>query len=217
MATVDIKGMILSNEYRDYCDFYGIECFTPSKLKDALDSEDDDITLNIASGGGDVFAASEIYTALKSCAKNVTANIVSIAASAASVIAMSADTINMSPTSQIMIHKASSSNYGNSDSMIQEGNVLNSIDRSIALAYEMKTGMSEDDIINLMAEETWMSAKDALDKGFADNIMFAEVAQVANAMDNLPSLNEVRAFNSKIKQTQEPSLRDRKLAILLEK
>ncbi|MDP1007555.1 ATP-dependent Clp protease proteolytic subunit, partial [Klebsiella pneumoniae] len=84
------------------------------------------------------------------------------------------DIVNISPTAQLMIHKAMSGSQGNADDFEQEAKVLNGVDQSIAAAYELKTGMKQSDLLQLMSNETWMTAQDAVDKGFADNIMFVD-------------------------------------------
>ena len=229
MGVIDIKGDIVSNDVGEFYEWFGMSSTYPSKIQQAIaNDEDDDITLNIASNGGDVFAASEIYTMLKDSGKVVTVNIQGLAASAASVIAMAGNTVRMSPTSQMMIHKALVSTTGNSDDLEHESGVLNSIDESIAAAYELKTGLNQADILQMMANETWMNAKVAVDKGFADEIMFNESDDeptFENAVHQLPSKAAINKFKNLIakeklnKQPSQPknSLRDKKLAILLQK
>lgn len=229
MGVIDIKGDVVSNDVGEFYEWFGMSSTYPSKIQQAIaNDEDDDITLNIASNGGDVFAASEIYTMLKDSEKTVTVNIQGLAASAASVIAMAGNTVRMSPTSQMMIHKALVSTTGNSDDLEHESGVLNSIDESIAAAYELKTGLSQTDILQMMSNETWMNAKVAVDKGFADEIMFNESDDeptFENAVHQLPSKAAINKFKNLIakekmnKQPSQPknSLREKKLAILLQK
>lgn len=229
MGVIDIKGDVVSNDVGEFYEWFGMSSTYPSKVQRAIaNDEDDDITLNVASNGGDVFAASEIYTMLKDSGKTVTVNIQGLAASAASVIAMAGNTVRMSPTSQMMIHKALVSTVGNSDDLEHESGVLNSIDESIAAAYELKTGLSQTDILQMMSNETWMNAKVAVDKGFADEIMFNESDDeptFENAVHQLPSKAAINKFKNLIakekmnKQPSQPknSLRDKKLAILLQK
>lgn len=229
MGIIDIKGDVVSNDVGEFYEWFGMSSTYPNKVQRAIaNDEDDEITLNVASNGGDVFAASEIYTMLKDSGKTVTVNIQGLAASAASVIAMAGNTVRMSPTSQMMIHKALVSTVGNSDDLEHESGVLNSIDESIAAAYELKTGLSQTDILQMMSNETWMNAKVAVDKGFADEIMFNESDDeptFENAVHQLPSKTAINKFKNLIakeklnKQPSQPknSLRDKKLAILLQK
>lgn len=229
MGKIDIKGDIVSNDVGEFYEWFGMSSTYPNKIQQAIaNDEDDEIVLDVASNGGDVFAASEIYTMLKDSSKNIVVNIQGLAASAASVIAMAGNTVRMSPTSQLMIHKASVSTVGNSDDLEHESEVLNGIDESIAMAYELKTGMKQTDILQLMSNETWMNAKAAVDKGFADEIMFNESddePMFENAVHALPSKAAINKFKNFIakeklnKQQSQPknSLREQKLAILLDK
>lgn len=188
---IDIKGTVVDDETAAFYSFFGIPSASPSAVAQILnDGEGDDVEVNIASNGGDVFAASEIFTLLKAANANVTVNIQGLAASAASVIAMAGDTVKISPTAQIMIHQAasygSSGVGGNKDDLANEIadlsheiDVLDGIDKSIASAYESKTGMPQGDLLNMMAQETWIGAQEAVDKGFADEIMFVDEKQSA--------------------------------------
>lgn len=219
MGKIDIKGYIVSNDDREFYDFYGMTSTYPKMVQDAIaNDEDEEITLNIASNGGDVFAASEIYTMLRDSGKRIVVNIQGLAASAASVISMAGNTVRISPTAHIMIHKASSGLVGNSDDMEHQSVVLNSIDESIALAYEMKTGLKQSELLELMAKETWLNAKTAVDKGFADEIMFfEEQIMVTNAVHQMPSKSAITKFKNMIATPKTNSLREQKLKILLEK
>ena len=220
MGEIDIKGDIASDDLVAFYDFFGMKCTYPKMVQDAIENdEDEEITLNIASNGGDVFAASEIYTMLKASGKRIVVNVQGLAASAASVISMAGDIVRISPTAQIMIHKASTGIRGNSDDLEHQSAVLNSIDESIALAYEMKTGLKQPELLDLMAKETWLNAKTAVDKGFADEIMFSndEEVMVTNATHQLPSKTAITKFKNMIAKPKTNSVREQKLAILLEK
>lgn len=226
MTKIDIKGDIVDNDTGEFFDYFGMSSVYPKKVQQAIENdEDEEIILDVASNGGDVFSASEIYTMLKSSGKNIVVNIQGLAASAASVISMAGNTVNISPTAQLMIHKASVIGAGNADDFEHEAKVLNGIDESIASAYELKTGMKQEDLLQMMANETWLNAKEAVDKGFADNIMFSndeEEIVVTNSISHLPSKQAINKFKNliakeKIKnEKQTVSLREQKLAILRE-
>lgn len=225
MTKIDIKGDIVDNDTGEFFDYFGMSSVYPRKVQRAIENdEDEEIILDIASNGGDVFSASEIYTMLKSSGKNIVVNIQGLAASAASVIAMTGNTVNISPTAQLMIHKVSVIGAGNADDFEHEAKVLNGIDESIASAYELKTGMKQEDLLQMMANETWLNAKEAVDKGFADNIMFSnEEIVVTNSINHIPSKQAINKFKNLIAKEQlknekdsQPkiSLREQKLAIL---
>lgn len=229
---IPVKGDIVDNETASFYSFFDIPATSPTLVSSAIDSADgDDLEVDIASNGGDVFAASEIYTKLKAYQGQVTVNIEGLAASAASVIAMAGDVINMSPTAQMMIHKAWTYTAGNSDDLAHDSQMMDKTDQSIVNAYADKTGLKREDILKMMQDETWMTAQDAVDKGFADKIMFVDekTPQVVNAASpivpkaavnkllTLISSANKQPTENKTKKKSIPSLRDQKLAILLGK
>ena len=156
--------------------FWGDE-ITPQDFRDELYAEDGDLTLWINSPGGNVFAAAEIYTMIRDYPHNVTVRIASIAASAASVIAMAGNTVQMSPTALLMIHDPSTIAFGNAKDMEKAIATLNEVKESIINAYAAKTGLSRSRISKLMSDETWINAKKAVELGFADEILFDEKTQ----------------------------------------
>ena len=153
--------------------FWGDE-ITPQMFRDELNAGEGDVTVWINSPGGNVFAAAEIYTMLKDYKGNITVKIDAIAASAASVVAMAGDTVQMSPVAMLMIHDPSTVAMGNTKDMEKAIEVLNEVKESIINAYASKSGLSHARIANLMSNETWMNAKKAVELGFADEILFSK-------------------------------------------
>lgn len=173
---IKMKGPLISNNEYEVYEFFGLEAVSAKSITDQFPEDiNEDITLEVNSNGGLVTVGSEIYTALKNYKGHVTAEVTGMAASAASVAIMGADTVKMSPTAQIMIHKALLTRAsGNSDDLEKAVNALKSSDQSIINAYVSKTGLSEDEIFEMMKNETFMSANEAIEKGFADEIMTFE-------------------------------------------
>lgn len=173
---IKMKGPLISNNEYEAYEFFGLEAVSAKSITDQFPEDiNEDITLEVNSNGGLVTVGSEIYTALKKYNGHVTAEVTGMAASAASVAIMGADTVKMSPTAQIMIHKALLTRAtGNSDDLEKAVNALKSSDQSIINAYVSKTGLSEDEIFEMMKNETFMSANEAIEKGFADEIMTFE-------------------------------------------
>lgn len=225
MIKIPVKGDIIDNDTAEFYDFWGMSNYcSPNQVESALQNANHQpVTVEIASNGGDVFAGSEIYSLLKGYDNDVTVNIVGLAASAASVIAMAGDTVKIAPTAQIMIHKAWTDSQGNADDLEHQANVLGTIDQSIASAYENKTGMSQDELLQMMSNETWLTAKDAVDKGFADEIMFEdEQTPVFNSTEkpvvSKATLNKFRNMQMKMAEKNKKSdsaiLLNKKLEIL---
>lgn len=179
MAKINIKGPIVASSQQWIYDWFGIEATSPAKVNKVLDSiaGNEDLEIEINSSGGDISAGSEIYTAIRAYKKgNKKANIVGSAYSAASVIAMACESY-MSPTAMMMIHKVSCSANGNSNDMDKMSQILQVADQTVANAYISKTGMSMKDILNMMSQETWLTAQQAKDKGLIDGIMFENASQ----------------------------------------
>ena len=153
--------------------FWGPE-ITPQDFRDELYAEEGDITLWINSPGGNVFAAAEIYTMIRDYPGSVTVRIASIAASAASVVAMAGNLVQMSPTALLMVHDPSTIAMGNARDMEKAITTLNEVKESIINAYVAKTGLSRNRVSKLMSDETWLNAKKAVELGFADEILFED-------------------------------------------
>lgn len=133
-----------------------------------------DITVWVNSNGGECFAASVIYSALKNYKGKVTVK-VTTAISAASVIAMAGDEVLMSPTGIMMIHNPLTVAQGEVKDMQKAIDVLTTVKDSILNAYVKKTNLTREEISNMMDNETWMSADKAIEQGFADGKLFDEV------------------------------------------
>ncbi len=149
-------------------------------LEKAIKSMKGDVTVWINSNGGEVFAASVIYTALKNHKGKITVKIDGSAISAASVIAMAGDEILMSPTSILMIHNPWTFAEGEAKDMQKAIDLLNEVKESILNAYTKKTKLSKAEISKLMDEETWMSADKAIELGFADGKLFESETTITN-------------------------------------
>jgi ATP-dependent Clp protease protease subunit len=147
---------------------------TPAAFRAELDAGQGNITVWINSPGGDVFAAAEISTALKEYPGKVTLKFDGLAASAASVIAMSGDEVLMSPVSYMVIHNPATVAIGDSAEMLRAKAMLDEIKEGIVTAYELKTGLARDEISRLMNEESCFNAKKAVDLGFADGVLYAD-------------------------------------------
>ena len=131
-----------------------------------------------------MFAAAQIYNMLMDYKGNITVKVDALAASAASVIAMAGTTVQMSPVAMMMIHNPMTIAIGDSEEMIRAGSMLNEVKESIMNAYEIKTGLSRNELSNLMNAESWFNARKAIELGFADEILFGNetVAEEKNSV-----------------------------------
>ncbi|WP_314093973.1 head maturation protease, ClpP-related [Selenomonas noxia] len=148
---------------------------TPQMFRSELNAAEGDIDLWINSPGGDCYAAAQIYNMLMEYKGNVAVKIDGIAASAASVVAMAGTTVEISPLGMLMIHNPMTVSIGDTHEMERTIAFLSEIKESIINAYEIKTGLSRAKISRLMDAETWMNAKKAVELGFADSVLYADV------------------------------------------
>ena len=147
---------------------------TPKAFREELNSGDGDIVVRINSEGGDVFAANEIYNMLKEYRGKVTIRIDAIAASAASVIAMAGDVVEISPVGMIIIHNPWTGTVGDAEELKTVASQLDSVKENVIKAYELKTHLSRTKLAKMMDEETFIHARKAIELGFADKIIGEE-------------------------------------------
>ena len=146
---------------------------TPNQFREELNSCDGDISVWINSPGGDVFAATEIYEMLRSYQGKVTVQIY-LAASAASIVAMAGDVVEISPLGQIFLHDPETEAAGNVGEFNATIQMLSEIKEGIITAYETKTHLPREQISELMSAASWLNAKKAVELGFADKIIGEE-------------------------------------------
>lgn len=212
MQQIKIKGAIISNDsiptYQEAQKEY-------TALKDIqIPFPDRPLEVIINSGGGDVFTGSEIYSMLKNHKGHVTVKIVGVCASAASMVAMAGDTVEMSPTGLLMIHNAMGWTFGNTQEHEKQIKSLEEANDSIAKAYQNKTGLPLSEIRDLMKEETWFSCDKAIKYGFVDKEMFVNSisqSMVASVVQHLPERYHYDFIENVIKKNQHLIKRDEKM------
>lgn len=180
---ISIRGPIVSSNQHRLYQFYGMEATSPRSVADALakgNGERAEVEIN--SGGGEIFAASEIYTALRSYAGGVHIRIVGLAASAASIIAMAGES-EMTPTGMMMIHNVQTETSGDYRQMEHTAGTLRDANHAIISAYVAKTGRPEAEIAAMMDAETWITAERAVDLGLVDRVMQPDTGQKPLAAD----------------------------------
>jgi ATP-dependent protease ClpP protease subunit len=168
------------------------------------DNAVDTLEVEIHSGGGSVFEGYRIFNEMKKLRERgvyVTARINTLAASMGSVIAMAADKVEIASNGKIMIHEASGGAQGDSDALLRYAELLENISDEIAGIYSEKTKRDKDDIRRLMKKETWMTAEQAIEMGFADEIFDTN----AKAMSILDKFRPDAALTEKV-QGLEASL-----------
>ncbi len=146
---------------------------TPKAFKDELylKGGGNPVTLLVNSPGGEVIAASVIRSTLQEYPGKVTADIIGMAASAATIMITGADLIRMRESALFMIHDPSAIAWGTIDEIKAVLAILNTVKDSIIDTYQTKTGMEPAKLAKMMTNETWMTAQEAKDYGFVDEVV----------------------------------------------
>jgi len=130
----------------------------------------DDITVRINSEGGSVFDGTAIYNTLRNHGSTINVKIDGLAASIASIIAMAGDTIEMAENGFMMIHDPWMVAAGTAEELRSQADVMDKVQEKLVDTYAKRTKGSIEDIAAWMAAETWMTAEEALERGFIDSI-----------------------------------------------
>lgn len=148
------------------------EDVTPQQFNEDLASlgDVDELNIRINSGGGSVTAGVAIHSMLKRHKAKVTVYVDGWAASIASIIAMAGDRIVMGKGSMMMIHNPSSGAWGEAKDLRKQADVLDQVRESLLDVYETRTGKSRDELTELLDAETWFTASQAVENGFADEV-----------------------------------------------
>lgn len=161
------------NGYIDDESWFGDE-ITPESLHDLLygteDTLPEDVHIRLNSYGGSCNAAVRMFDDIRAYPGNVMITISGTAASAATVVAMAADRLEMTPGSLFMIHDPSTVAYGNERDMDEAKAVLHACKESILNMYGTRIRVSREDAADMMSATSWMDANEAFDKGFVDGI-----------------------------------------------
>ena len=171
-AELQLFGTIQSED-----SWWDDDCVTYRDFIDELNGLGDKETINVTiqSGGGDVFAANAIYTALVTNKARITGTVIGICASAATIVLMACDDRTIAENAVLMVHNPSVSLFGSyqADELTKLAEVTGQVKKSIMTAYMSRLDKTEDEISQLMDEETWYVGQEAVDAGFCDSVVQA--------------------------------------------
>ena len=182
-------------------------------IKDFQAIKAQNITLSVNSPGGSLFDGITIYTAMAASGKTITAKVMGLAASAASLIVMAASKISMPKNTHLMVHKAGQVAFGNADELRAAADVLDTLDESIANTYAARTGKPVDEIKAMLDKgDTWLNADQAVELGFADEA--TELVTVTAEFDLAALPDHIRAaMQPAVVAPAAPALTDQILAM----
>ena len=179
-------------------------------VNDIKELDGKDIYLHINCVGGEVFDGMAIYNTLKKYEGKVTAYIEGIAASMGSVIPLAADEIIMSENSLLMIHNAWGGAMGEADDMRKTAQLLDKLSGEIANIYTKKTGLDLETIQQMMDEETWFNAEEALELGFIDRVSDAIMVAAKFDLSKFKNKSEKEIINQLNNQKSKTMTEDLK-------
>lgn len=153
----------------DEIGFWGVQSKDFRASLDAVKSKVLNVEIN--SPGGDMFAGVAMYNMLRASGKEIVVKVMGVAASAASLIAMAGDKIIMPSNTMMMIHNPWTIIAGNAEELRETADALEKMGNSVVGTYVKRTGMKEAEMQALLATDTWLTADEALDKGFATEVV----------------------------------------------
>ena len=209
---INIRGRIIPNDYKWFYDWFEMDSTCPRDVSSVLDKmvPGDEVDVYINSPGGVIDVGSEIYTLLRQASETALVNIFIMgeACSAASIIAC-ASHCAMSPTALMMVHCVSSGISGNHTDMEHMAEVLRTADRALCTAYTAKTGMTEQEALDMMEHETWLTAEQAKERGLVDEIIFEDKTEplpmvASYGMFELPTAEQMERVRAIMQASPEP-------------
>lgn len=207
MRKIELDGYIDETEWSE-------DDITPGRIRALLNGEDgkltDDVEIVLNSYGGSVNAATKIYDAIKAYPGKVEITISGTAASAAVGMVMAADKLRITPGSMMMIHDPSCMACGNRRDLEEAIRMLDTAKDSILNVYETRVRTKREELSDLMSAETWMDSREALERGFVDEIV-TEARNEARErpFDREKAMEKVNAFYDRKTEDKAHRTRDK--------
>lgn len=209
-AELQLFGTIESEE-----SWWEDDCVTYRSFISELDALGDkkEIHVSIHSAGGDVFAANAIYTALSMHKAAITGTVLGLCASAATIVLMACGRRRIAKNAVLMAHNPSVSLWGSyqSDELKKLAEVTDTVKKSIVEAYMGRLGKTEEEISQLMDEESWYVGQEAVDAGFCDETIEMELRDSV-CMDRIIVDGVHYTFRNYLKKFAPDSIREKALA-----
>lgn len=178
-----MNGYVVPDDDAETYRFFGFGVVSPKDVRQAIADTPagETLTLEVNSGGGNMFAGYEIYTILKAAGIPTEVEIQSLAGSAMSVAAIGADVVRASPVAQFMIHLPSLRTEGDSTEHKRSLQALNSFKASVLNAYELKCAgkKTRSELDAMLRAETWLPVQDAIAAGFVDEVLYDDEGVIA--------------------------------------
>lgn len=196
-----VRGTVESDEDRTISiydvigyDYWTGEGVTAKRIAGALRGMGSGpVTVNVNSPGGDMFEGLAIYNLLREHDGEVTVKVLSLAASAASIIAMAGDTVQIARAGFLMIHNAWVMAIGNRNDLVEVAATLQPFDEAMASIYAARTGQDIKAMAKLMDAETWIGGQAAIDDGFADEFLPSDQVKKGEGKASASAVRRIEA------------------------
>ena len=169
MNKIDIKAEAQTVDVTGFIDWWDDNDFAAIKRKVDADATED-LTLNITSHGGMAMEGMATYSFFKSLGRKIVSNIYGYAGSAATMLIAASDHVTIGESDMVLIHNASADVYGDAEDLRNVAKTLDDVTGQYVKAYMSKTGQSEDSVIELMSQDRYITAQEALEFGLVDEI-----------------------------------------------
>lgn len=208
MKKLTMTGDVVSNSTGELFDWFGLDAIYPKKVRQMLeDGTNEDVEITLTTNGGSVFAGQEIYDIVKSYQGKTTVKVAGLVASIGTLITCAFDKVQISPVATFMIHNPTIADVsGDKSDMDKARQMLETVESTLLNAYSKKTGLDKEGLAELMEQETFMTAQEVVDYGFADELL--ETESELQLVASFGTVNN--SFIEKIKNLKEKE--DRELA-----
>lgn len=164
------------------------------------------IELSINSPGGSLFDAVAIFNALRASGKTIVTKVAGVAASAASYVLQAGDTRTAPENTFVMVHNPLMGVHGTADDMREAADILDKVGESMRATYQKRSGMSDEQMAEAFASDTWLTAQEALDLGLLDEVTPAISVTASYDADRLPE--HIKAMLSAAPSSEAPTVED---------
>jgi ATP-dependent Clp protease protease subunit len=144
------------------------------------------VEISINSPGGSLFDAVAMFNALRASGKTIVTKVAGVAASAASYILQAGDTRTAPENTFVMVHNPLMGAYGTAEDMREAADILDKVGESMRATYQTRSGMSDEQMAETFATDTWLTAQEALDLGLLDEVTPAIAVSASYEVDRLP-------------------------------
>lgn len=168
--------------------------------------KDDDVVVNINSPGGSMFEGVAIYNALKEHKGKVKIKVLGMAASAASIIAMAGDEVEIAKSAFFMIHNSWVVALGNRHDLIDTAKTLEPFDAAMAGIYSERTGIDVKEITKMMDAESWINGEQAVEMGFATALLASDEVEKTDKTRNALKRIDVALAKDGVSRTERRAM-----------